>query len=194
MKGKLTLRRLVSGDAARVHELLAEDSVRATTNLPAELSPHAAGRWVDGELARAAAGTGFAVAIIEREELVGVVVVGDVGGQPIKGDLGYFVGKPFWGRGLATEAVGRVAATAFEELRLETLEACCLARHEASRRVLEKNGFRLVRLGPPGHPKWGPDDLFAYYRLESGGPAATSRATRDDPGCQAPGARTSSKS
>ena len=56
--------------------------------------------------------------------------------------VGYWIGKPFAGRGLMTKAVSGVVRFAFEELKLHRLEAACMPSNTASIRVLEKNGFQ----------------------------------------------------
>ena len=56
--------------------------------------------------------------------------------------VGYWIGKPFAGRGLMTKAVSGVVRFAFEELKLHRLEAACMPSNAASIRVLEKNGFQ----------------------------------------------------
>ncbi len=58
------------------------------------------------------------------------------------GTLGYWIGEPYAGRGLATAAVRAMAGFAFRSVRLHRLEAACLPTNIASRRVLEKAGFR----------------------------------------------------
>lgn len=58
------------------------------------------------------------------------------------GTLGYWIGQPYAGRGLATAAVQAMAGFAFRSARLHRLEASCLPSNGASRRVLEKAGFR----------------------------------------------------
>jgi ribosomal-protein-alanine N-acetyltransferase len=58
------------------------------------------------------------------------------------GTLGYWIGQPYAGRGLATAAVRATAGFAFRSARLHRLEASCLPANVASRRVLEKAGFR----------------------------------------------------
>jgi ribosomal-protein-alanine N-acetyltransferase len=57
--------------------------------------------------------------------------------------IGYWIGAPYAGRGLMTDAVRAVAPFAFANLRLHRLEAACLPTNAASMRVLEKAGFRL---------------------------------------------------
>ncbi|MEY4879071.1 MAG: hypothetical protein RJB62_540 [Pseudomonadota bacterium] len=56
--------------------------------------------------------------------------------------LGYWLGKPHWGRGYATEAAARVAGFAFAELKAERLTATWHHDNPASGRVLEKLGCR----------------------------------------------------
>src|SRR5262245_43106555 len=57
--------------------------------------------------------------------------------------IGYWIGAPYAGRGLMSDAVRAVASFAFAALRLNRLEAACLPTNIASMRVLEKAGFQL---------------------------------------------------
>ncbi len=56
-------------------------------------------------------------------------------------ELGYWLGEPFWGRGIVTDAVRRFTAWAFEHLTVHRIHAAVFAGNEASVRVLEKAGF-----------------------------------------------------
>lgn len=60
-------------------------------------------------------------------------------------EVGYWLGCDWWGRGLVTEALGELSRHAFEELGLTALWGCCFVENNASRRVMEKCGFRYVR-------------------------------------------------
>jgi RimJ/RimL family protein N-acetyltransferase len=57
-------------------------------------------------------------------------------------ELGYFIGRRFWGQGYATEAGRAVLAFARDSLRLRKLSAGYFLDNPASGRVLEKLGFR----------------------------------------------------
>jgi RimJ/RimL family protein N-acetyltransferase len=57
-------------------------------------------------------------------------------------ELGYWLGVPFWGRGLATEAARALIDHAFGDLEHETLISGARVNNPASRRVLEKCGFQ----------------------------------------------------
>lgn len=57
-------------------------------------------------------------------------------------ELGYWLGKPFWGRGYATEAAHRLAAYAFTALDQDQLHAGWFYDNPASGHVLAKLGAR----------------------------------------------------
>ncbi len=84
------------------------------------------------------------------------------------GEIGYWLGEPFWGRGFATEALRAVAAYAFETLDLERLEAGVFEWNPASCRVLEKAGFHLeARLEKSVFKDGRLIDRLLYARLRS---------------------------
>ncbi len=72
-------------------------------------------------------------------------VVGCVGASWITGsktlECGYWIAVPEWGRGIATEAVGRFAEFAFAATDAERLQARVIVGNDASERVLRKLGF-----------------------------------------------------
>lgn len=57
-------------------------------------------------------------------------------------EFGYWLGKPFWGQGFATEAARRLVTFAFETLGLEQLHAGWFHDNPASGHVLAKLGAR----------------------------------------------------
>ena len=57
-------------------------------------------------------------------------------------NLGYWMGEAHAGKGLMSEAVGTVLPFVFDTLGLHRIHAAFLPDNAASRRVLEKNGFR----------------------------------------------------
>ncbi|HVR29704.1 MAG TPA: GNAT family N-acetyltransferase [Thermoanaerobaculia bacterium] len=58
-------------------------------------------------------------------------------------ELGYWLGRRHWGRGVATAAVEAICSYGFETLGLRRIYACVFAPNVASARVLEKAGFAL---------------------------------------------------
>jgi RimJ/RimL family protein N-acetyltransferase len=56
-------------------------------------------------------------------------------------ELGYWVGEPYWGRGIATKAVAQIVQYGFDELNLVRIFAGAFEYNVGSMRVLETNGF-----------------------------------------------------
>ena len=59
-------------------------------------------------------------------------------------ELGYWLGRPFWGQGLIPEAAKEILRHAFEDLNMRTVWCGYYEGNEKSRRVQEKCGFRFV--------------------------------------------------
>jgi ribosomal-protein-alanine N-acetyltransferase len=77
------------------------------------------------------------------EQLVGGITLSNVRRRAAQFvNLGYWMGQPYAGQGLMTEAVGLAVPFCFDTLGLHRIHAAFLPDNMASRRVLEKNGFR----------------------------------------------------
>jgi len=58
-------------------------------------------------------------------------------------EIGYWIGEPFWGKGITTAAVGLIVDYGFKTLSLQRIFASVFEGNVASQRVLEKCGFEL---------------------------------------------------
>lgn len=83
-------------------------------------------------------------------------------GQPGQGDVGYWVGLPFQGRGLGREALDLVAHLAFRHLKANALSASVFVGNTVSRHLLERCGFTLVRTAP-GRSKKGGERIEEWH-------------------------------
>jgi RimJ/RimL family protein N-acetyltransferase len=86
--------------------------------------------------------TDFAIAT--RQEVIGGIGYhrqADV--YRLSAELGYWLGQPFWGRGIATAAVRALTERIFATTPLVRLYAHVFAWNTASARVLEKAGYQL---------------------------------------------------
>jgi ribosomal-protein-alanine N-acetyltransferase len=117
-------------------------------------------RWSEADLTRrvfmarlkrgrkeAAQGTDFNFLIFlvdgRKELLVGGLTLSNIRRRAAQHvTLGYWMGEKYAGRGLMTEAVSLVLPFVFNTLGLHRIHAAFLPNNIASRRVLEKNGFR----------------------------------------------------
>jgi len=56
-------------------------------------------------------------------------------------EIGYFIGEPFWNKGIATKAVNLITDFGFRELGLARIHTGVYEYNPASQRVLEKCGY-----------------------------------------------------
>ena len=107
----------------------------------------------------------FAIELRSDASLVGAIGL-RIDGCFNKAELGYWVGKPFWNRGYATEATTAVLTFGFNELQLNRIHAAHLARNPASGRVMQKSGMILEGTARHDTMKWGKyEDLVSYGLL-----------------------------
>lgn len=115
-------------------------------------------RWAEDDLTRAAfkrrlsiyqremeQGTAWPFFIIDSttHSLTGAITLSNIRrGVADMGTIGYWVGRPYSGEGRGTGAVRTMLNYAFGHLGLHRVEAACVPQNHASRRVLEKAGFR----------------------------------------------------
>ena len=86
--------------------------------------------------------TAFAIAVgDEAVGGIGFVMLSDV--ERTSAEIGYWLGEPFWGRGIVTEALVAVTRYAIETHGLTRVFAVPFAGNLASCRVLEKAGYVL---------------------------------------------------
>jgi len=84
-----------------------------------------------------------------------------------KVEFGYWLGEPFWGRGIATEATRRLTRHLFEDVGVVRIQAKVFEWNVASMRVLEKAGFTLEgRLVKSGMKEGRVVDMFLYARVQ----------------------------
>lgn len=62
--------------------------------------------------------------------------------QADEAEIGYWIGKPYWGQGLIPEAVKCLLSRCFNDLKLDTLWCGYYDGNDKSRRVCEKCGFK----------------------------------------------------
>ena len=82
-------------------------------------------------------------------------------------EIGYWLGEPFWGRGIATEVLIAYTEYAFAHFDLCRLDAGVFEWNPASMRVLEKAGYTLegrARLGVTKDGRTGDRLLYALVR------------------------------
>lgn len=173
---RLILRRPQPRDAAAIERLAGDWEVaRYTAQIPHPYGPGVALAWIESLGAEGGEASDLTLVVVGREtdDLVGCVALTRPAGVACA-VIGYWIGRPFWGRGYASEAAAAVLAHAFERLGVARLKASVAPENRASARILQKLGFRFVGRARQNAPARGGDMEVELYELErvGGAPAA----------------------
>ena len=162
---RLILRPFRLSDAPAVQKLAGERDIADTTmNIPHPYEDGMAEDWIAGHEPGYSEGTTatFAIVLRDNAEMIGAMGL-QIDCSLNKAELGYWIGKPFWNRGYATEAAVAVLDFGFDDRRLNRIHAAHLARNPSSGRVMEKAGMLLEGTARQDAIKWGRyEDLVSY--------------------------------
>jgi [ribosomal protein S5]-alanine N-acetyltransferase len=81
-----------------------------------------------------------------------------------RAELGYWIARPFWGKGLMTEAALAATRWAFETLGLHKVTVTCFEPNVGSKRVIEKIGFRFLCRAE--EDVWRDGQWYAHLKYE----------------------------
>jgi RimJ/RimL family protein N-acetyltransferase len=139
---EVALRPWAQADAEAFLRLAADREIwlNLRERFPHPLTLPAAELWLADHIAARPPVTAFAV-VAAGELAGGVNLRRREEPHAICADLTFWVGRPFWGRGIATGAVQAATAYAFDTLGLERVQAFVYDWNAASSRVLEHAGF-----------------------------------------------------
>ncbi|MGX9966205.1 GNAT family N-acetyltransferase [Roseomonas sp. F4] len=188
---RLTLRPLRPEDAAELHRLVNDWEVAKTlARVPFPYPRALADEWIASTRAQMEAGSAWHLAITgvehagepeEREVLVGCIgLTRDAAKR--QAELGYWIGRRFWGHGVGPEAALRLASWALAHLDLDRLVASALIENSRSQAVLRRIGFRETGEGVRDFVARGgtmPVKLFELTRADL--PAATAEKKAEPP-------------
>lgn len=161
---RLVLRPPEYSDAPRMAALLsAFDVTKSLSSAPHPYALDDARAFVSRTAAMRARGEGFVFSILYKED---ESLLGTCGLNLKNGvfELGYWIGKPYWGMGIATEAAGKVVSFAFNSLKAAELSAGWFQDNPASGRVLTKLGFAPT--GTEWYPCRARNGVFACNRMQ----------------------------
>ncbi len=166
---RLILRPPVRADAAAIQRLAgAWEVARYTAQIPHPYENGTAEAWIDS-LAVERGWRGDVTLAIELRD--SGALIGCIGferdADEGEASIGYWIGRPYWGQGYATEAIGALVGLAFGRLGLHRLTASVVPENHASARTLGKAGFRAAGLETIDAPARGRRldvDIYALDR------------------------------
>lgn len=165
---RLLLRAFAPADATAVQRLAGDEAVASTTlNIPHPYPDGVAEAWIATHAGAFDRGESLSLAVARATtgELVGAVGLVTINQTHARAEIGYWIGKPYWGNGYCTEAARALIDYAFNVLGLHRVYAYHLTRNPASGRVMRKLG--LVHEGRLREHalKWGVFEDLELYGL-----------------------------
>ena len=110
----------------------------------------------------------FGIELIKNKKIIGIVSLSKIDKKNKNCELGYWLGKKYWRKQIASTAVKMILNFAFKKLKMHRVYAQVFADNTASLRVLEKNGFLLEGVSFDviwRKNKW--HNLFLYALVEN---------------------------
>ncbi|MCR9257404.1 MAG: GNAT family N-acetyltransferase [Alphaproteobacteria bacterium] len=153
----LCLRPLKMSDAARMTALLQTPEISAmTATIPHPYHLENAEQFISERIHPGTSGPAGPLAVESENELIGIVDL-SAGTRNCDDEipvLGFWVGRPSWGRGVATEAVGAMIHVHFARRGVERIRSQVLETNGASLKIHRKLGFRHAETiaGKAGRP------------------------------------------
>jgi [ribosomal protein S5]-alanine N-acetyltransferase len=165
------------GDAAEVQRLAGAREIADTTlAIPHPYELNHALAWIEQQQRETPDGSTltFAVRLSPAESLIGAAGLRDIDPEHRQAELGFWIGREWWGQGYAREAAGAVVRFGFETLGLNRICAHHMARNPASGRVLHALGMQREGVLRQRVRKWGKYEdvvLYAILRTDPDGGA-----------------------
>ncbi len=126
-----------------IQRYASDAAVAATTTLPHPYPENGGVEFVKYCQSRWEKGVSFTYAVMDGDDFVGACGVEiDKRGREGQPEIGYWIGKPFWGRGYGYAAARAVLTRVFSEQDWQYVIARSLTHNPASIRILEKCGFQ----------------------------------------------------
>lgn len=134
------------------------------SKLPLVHCQYAAEQWIATHTQAFESRTSITYAIaLAGGGLVGAISLERISVKHSRAELGYWIGCPFWGQGMCSEAAKVLIQYANTELGLTRFDGRCLARNLGSARVMEKVGFlREGRLAKHVYHRGRYEDILVY--------------------------------
>jgi len=162
---RVAIRPFVAADSAQVQALVSDARVaQVAGNIPYPYPENGAKTWIASHGAQHRAGTAIirAIVCLENGQCIGAISIDQMSrGLNSSGNLGYWVGVPYWNKGFCKEAGQLMLELAAKEYAMKRLVAAHRMDNSASGRVLEKLGFN--ELEPQRMTNLSGQHLFCCY-------------------------------
>lgn len=167
---RMVLRPFAAADAGEVHQIVSDREIAYNTaHIPHPYPDGMAAEWIERVTTRWHTGESavFAATLADDGRIVGAIGL-EIEPPHRRGELGYWVARPFWNGGYATEGSRAVVEFGFRVLGLNRVAAHHYCRNPASGRVMQKLGMTFEGRMRKHVLKWGEFEDIDFYGILAG--------------------------
>ncbi len=168
---KINLRKLRKADAMDIYQNAKDKEIAQFTYVPHPYTLKDGEEYVRSTQKNIRKGKTYALGIElkSKKSIVGTIALMNVDMDNKNAEIGYWLGKPYWGGGIMKEAISLILEFGFETLGLERIYAKVFHPNISSARLLERSGFSYegtFRKSTLRGGKWMNDMLYAILKEE----------------------------
>jgi RimJ/RimL family protein N-acetyltransferase len=168
----IILRKLTTTDATPIARFLQDkEVVKYLADLPDPYTLETAETFIRLVMEWEKTGEAFHFAVSEKSknDILGVIGVKLIDQTNKIGEIGFWLGREYWGKGVISKAIPQLISFAFNELTLHALLAEVFEWNTASMKALEKSGFTGVGLSQRKTCNSKTNEPVYLFKLENKG-------------------------
>jgi [ribosomal protein S5]-alanine N-acetyltransferase len=165
---RLVLGAFEPDDAAELQRLAGDREIADTTlTIPHPYEMDHALAWIGNQRKESARGraANFAIRLSTGSPIIGSCGLRDIDAEHLQAELGFWIGKEWWGHGYASEAAAAVIRFGFETLGLNRICAHHMVRNPAAGKVLQHVGMLREGVLRQRVRKWGIHEDVVLYAI-----------------------------
>jgi ribosomal-protein-alanine N-acetyltransferase len=165
---RLVLGDFDADDAGELQRLAGDREIADTTlAIPHPYELDHALAWIGNQRKESARGraTNFAIRLSAESPIIGCAGLRDIDPEHVQAELGFWIGREWWGHGYAREAAAAVIRFGFETLHLNRICAHHMLRNPAAGKVLQHIGMQREGVMRQRVRKWGIYEDVVLYAI-----------------------------
>jgi RimJ/RimL family protein N-acetyltransferase len=165
---RLVLGDFEPADAIELQRLAGDRRIADTTlAIPHPYELDHALAWIGNQRKESARGraANFAIRLASDSPIIGCAGLRDIDAEHLQAELGFWIGREWWGHGYAREAAAAVIRFGFETIRLNRICAHHMLRNPAAGKVLQHIGMQREGVLRQRVRKWGVYEDVVLYAI-----------------------------
>ncbi len=168
---KINIRKLKKSDAPFIYQNAKDFEIAKYTTIPHPYKLKNAEDFIKTTHQKMRKKKSFELGIElkENKKIIGIIGLTNINYNNKNAEIGYWLGKKYWGKGIMKEAIKLILKFGFKKLKLVRIYARVMHPNIASAKLLEKSGFKYegrMRKTTLKKGKWMDDLKYSILNSE----------------------------